>query len=364
MPIQDVYLYQGYQCAAAYLILTAYFIWSARPHLARVWKAALSRPGQEDHYGDDEMISYKSALWGLAFSLLGASVFLVALGMTWWFAIFELICIVVVIGIIMARSTAEGGMMMTEVTWAPVDLYSLFGNIHGLGASNLVAASFTDHLIGHDQRGVFLAGMLDSSKISDAVHMKRKSLLTAILAAIIISVLVGGALQIYLPYTYGGQKMDYWMESLAPQSEIKRFVSAMAPGGAPMTDTWQGPFFFVFGALMTIFLVAMRSLYAWWPLHPLGYALAGSWSTIQFWFPAFVAWIFKSLSIRYGGIKFYVSARPFFLGMIVGEFGFAMASVLLSVIVFGQPDNRRAFPRPHFHGNNNSDPLKWCNNSS
>jgi len=347
MPIQDVFLFQGYQTAAAYFVLTGYFIWIARPHLKRVWKAAFSKE-REEGGEPSEMLSYKSAFWGLAGSLLGASIFLTALGMSWWMAVFELVCAVLVIGIVMARSTAEGGMLMTEVTWAPVDLLTLAGNLHGLGAANLTSAAFADHLLIHDQRGLLLTGMLDCSKISDMARLKKRALLVAILSAVVVAVIVGGAIQIYLPYTYGGIKMDYWMENLSPQSEFKRFAPFIQPGGSPTYDLWQGSFFFVVGAAITLFLVLMRSAFYWWPLHPIGYALAGSWSTIQFWFPALVAWMLKSLSIRYGGMRFYSRSRPFFLGLIIGEFGFASLSVLITAIVFWASGQHVRIPSPPF----------------
>ncbi|HUV05009.1 MAG TPA: DUF6784 domain-containing protein [Armatimonadota bacterium] len=67
-------------------------------------------------------------------------------------------------------------------------------------------------------------------------------------------------------------------------------------------------------------------------LHPLGYALCGSWTMIVFWFSCFVAWVVKSLVLRYGGMRMYVKARPWFLGMILGEFGMAVVWTLISAV--------------------------------
>lgn len=345
MPMQNVYSFQGYQTAGAYFVLVIYLIAIARPHLARVWASAT---GKAPDVSDGGMLSYRRAVWGLIACLAGAAAFLVLLGMSLWFALLELVGAVLVIGIVMARSTAEAGMLMTEVTWSPVDLCSLGANIHSLGASNLALAPYVDHLIVHDQRGLLLTGMLDASRISDALRIKPRALLAAIILGIVVAVAVAGPLQIELPYNFGGQKMDYWMENLSPQSQFTRYANALAPGSTGLKDPWQAPVFFVVGILITAFLVVMRSLYYWWPLHPLGYALAGSWSTIQFWFPCLVAWILKSLAIRYGGLNAYSKARPVFLGLIVGEFGFACFSALLSVIVFQASRQRLHLPTPPF----------------
>jgi hypothetical protein len=95
--------------------------------------------------------------------------------------------------------------------------------------------------------------------------------------------------------------------------------------------TWQGPVFFVVGVIFTIFLSYMRAMFHWWPFHPLGYALCVSWSMTVFWFSCFMAWILKGLILRYGGMRLYLKARPWFLGMVLGEFGMAVIWTLISV---------------------------------
>ena len=95
------------------------------------------------------------------------------------------------------------------------------------------------------------------------------------------------------------------------------------------------------GMVVTLLLIVMRSAFFWWPFHPLGYALAGSWTTVVFWFPCFIAWLCKSLSLRYGGLSFFTKARPFFLGMILGEFCCAVLVVLLHMLFKTTPP---AFP--------------------
>jgi hypothetical protein len=38
------------------------------------------------------------------------------------------------------------------------------------------------------------------------------------------------------------------------------------------------------------------------------------------WFPFFLAWLAKRITLRYGGIRAYRSALPFFLGLILGDY--------------------------------------------
>jgi hypothetical protein len=74
------------------------------------------------------------------------------------------------------------------------------------------------------------------------------------------------------------------------------------------------------GVLVTLLLNVGRLRLAWWPLPPVGYVLQGGWMMRHIWFGLFVAWIIKSLILRYGGLRLYRQALPFFLGLILGEF--------------------------------------------
>ena len=38
------------------------------------------------------------------------------------------------------------------------------------------------------------------------------------------------------------------------------------------------------------------------------------------WFNMFLAWLFKVLVLKYGGVGLYRKTRPFFIGMILGYF--------------------------------------------
>jgi hypothetical protein len=76
----------------------------------------------------------------------------------------------------------------------------------------------------------------------------------------------------------------------------------------------------VIGALSAVGLGALRMAITWWPLHPVGFAVSGSWSMDQLWMSVFVAWAVKALLLKFGGAQAYKPAVPFFLGLILGDF--------------------------------------------
>lgn len=64
----------------------------------------------------------------------------------------------------------------------------------------------------------------------------------------------------------------------------------------------------------------LRSNFINFPLHPVGYAVSGTWSMEMVWFPMFIAWMCKAAVIRYGSSIAYYTARNFFIGLVIGDF--------------------------------------------
>jgi hypothetical protein len=120
-------------------------------------------------------------------------------------------------------------------------------------------------------------------------------------------------------YTYAGNPLWGFQDNAA----------AVERAGGQSIE-WTGLIFFIVGIGIATFLAIMRTLLWWWPLHPLGYALSASWTMIVFWCPVLVAWAIKQPLIRYGGMKLYRKLRPFFLGMIFGEFSMAVLWTVIS----------------------------------
>ena len=83
------------------------------------------------------------------------------------------------------------------------------------------------------------------------------------------------------------------------------------------------------GAMIALFLSAMRAKFIWWPFHPAGYLAASSWGLARMWVPLFGSWLIKVSLLRYGGLKAYKKAIPFFIGLIAGEFVIGMLATLL-----------------------------------
>ncbi|MCS7223068.1 MAG: hypothetical protein NZ959_00715 [Armatimonadetes bacterium] len=91
-----------------------------------------------------------------------------------------------------------------------------------------------------------------------------------------------------------------------------------------LTETWRpnyGAIAFTAGGFLFVWLLHLVRIY-WigFPLHPVGYAVSGTWSMEMVWFPLFLAWVAKALVIRYGTYQDYHRVSRFFIGLVLGDF--------------------------------------------
>jgi hypothetical protein len=318
MPMFGTPLFVAYQTVGAYFVLAGFMFYTAAPHIRHVVRAAFgTEPANDEH----EMIPYRVAFWGLLGALALVIAWSMMAGMSFPIALLEFGVFIFVIAVVMARSTAEAGMLMTETTFRPMDLRAMILPEHTLGIANATGLSFLDSAFLRDQRGLLLTAFLDGLKITDGVNVRRRSFLPVFAVGILLALVFAGYMHIMLPYSRGANSLYQYIYQGNALNGFRHYGAAM---GVSQPPHWQAGAFFGVGLVVTAFLAYMRMMFYWWPLHPLGYALSVSWTSTLFWFPCLVAWILKTTVLRYGGMRPYVRARPFFLGMILGEFGMAV----------------------------------------
>ena len=326
MPMYPCWLIIGYQVAGAYIALSAYMMYSSRAHLRTVARCVMGREKVDD---SRELIPYRVAVWGLAISFVLALLWCRIAGMSVWLAALEMGVFIFVVAVVLARSTAEAGLFMTETSFRPVDLYRMFAPVQHLGPGNLTMMAFLDGAFMRDQRGLVLTGILDGLRISDGSGVKRRKLLPGFAAAAILALVFGAVVQLWLAYTRGATHLYGYIMQGNNVWAFTDYRAAMAQNASNTLD-WRGPTFFAVGIAFTVMLSYMRSMFFWWPFHPLGYALCGSWTMVVMWFSCLVAWLIKAPILRYGGMKLYVRARPLFIGLMLGEFAMAVFWTVIS----------------------------------
>jgi hypothetical protein len=330
----------AYQGAGAFFMLAILTLYSASHHLRHVWRRAIGAV-PPDEAESREMFSYRVAVWGLVASLIVILLWASYFGLTWQVALFHFGVYLFVQAIIMARCTAEGGLLITEGCFTPMDIYT-FGERQMLGARQLTLLSFLDCMHTRDLRGMLLTGLLDAQKVAQQARLRARRVLWLLVAGLLFSMLVALVIHLWVPYKYGGMNLY----SFVYYGTNLQFFYENAPfmGGVPTRREYpNGPLFTAVGALVCSVLSYLRWRISGFPLHPLGYAMAPTWGIVVFWFSMLVAWLIKLPIVRYGGMRTFRMLRPFFLGLIFGEF---LAACMWSLIAWFWQLPTPTFPWP------------------
>jgi len=263
MPLYPCRVPHAFQSAGAYFVIVAYLVKAALPHLRNVIrKAWTGDPSVDD---SKELLSFRLAVWGLLIAFAVAVLWCVAAGLTWWMALIEIGVYVFIISLIMARSVSEGGLLMTETSFRPVDLVRMFMPLSSVGRSNLTALGFLDAVFTRDLRGNLLSTFLDQMKIAETVRLNGRSLFAAIALALGVALTVGGYLALLLPYQRGAVTMYSYVYQSQPLLAFNQHLPAMQ---VQQPFEWAPIVNFVVGAVVTVGLTIMRARHWWWPLFP------------------------------------------------------------------------------------------------
>lgn len=306
--------YQAYQSTGAFAAIAASMLYYCRPHLKQVWQHVVGEPVVRTDR--DEFMSYRAAFIGGILAFLLLLVWLRAAGMDPLIAFFMIAAFVFIQMLVLTRFVSEVGLLMLQPAFRPLDLWAVAAPKAAIGAQNLTVLSFLNGIFMRDPRNIMPA-MLDSMKGADVVGGSRRTMAIGTLLAVGIGALVAIMLQLKIIYTHGGINLNSWFLTANPQiyfGEARNILSGAAP------FDYRAPLWFSAGGAFTLFLYVMRARLWWWPFHPLGYAIGAAWPGLVYWSSFFVGWLVKSVILRYGGGRTYRRFRPFFLGLILGEF--------------------------------------------
>jgi len=164
---------------------------------------------------------------------------------------------------------------------------------------------------------------LEGYKLAQMAKMNGRRLVIAMILAIIAGTVAGYWARLHGTYGYGSETYPGY-ETF---NRLQRWLYSQPP------VDWGSVSFIIVGFLFALVLMIMRVQFIWWPLHPAGYAVSGSWSMGVFWFSLLVSWIVKVSVLRFGGLKIYRKAVPFFLGLILGGFVVGSCWSILGIIL-------------------------------
>ena len=158
---------------------------------------------------------------------------------------------------------------------------------------------------------------MNAFKSADEAHTNRRQLVYAMGAAILVCFPISCYAFLNLAYQHGAENLTSWNFQNGPRLAYADLVSRILH---PLETNWGDVGFILVGAGFTLLIMLMYHRYLWWPFHPIGCTTGSSWGIQEMFLSIFIGWLMKSVLLRHGGLKGYRSARPFFLGLIMGEY--------------------------------------------
>jgi hypothetical protein len=301
------------QSMGAFLGIALFSVWLARRALTRAWREMLRPTGADRH----ELMSFRLAFLGGGFGLLFLIVFLIAAGLSAPVAIL-FVLVYLCCALTLARIVSEAGAGWAWAPqWSPAAFTSdAFGANH-LSHQNLaVLHGYTNWML--DMRDNPMPQQSQSLKLGQEAGVSPRRFLGPLVWAALFGVLCAFWAHLHIYYLYGAASAKVRPALVSGATGPARQAAALI--STPTPRDFSGMTAVAFGVLLAGVFSYLRQRFVWWPFHPLGYALATTSSMDYMWFPFFLAWLAKSLTLRYGGIKAYRMFRPFFLGLILGDY--------------------------------------------
>jgi len=296
----------------ALLTMAVLGLWTARRHLADVLRKAFLNDRSVDD--SKEILSYRAAVLICIVSAAVMLGWLIAIGMHWWLAvIFWLIAMLIFYA--MSRIVMEAGLSACVAPGiAPVFVGSKLG-AQLIGERGFVALGLQYPWCA-DIRTFVMASAAHGLKLTHEIEGRRRRLFPALLLAVLVSAAISIGTVIYISYVYQGTSLEPWYYRDAPTVGVRY---AMYMINHKPEANMQGWVYTIVGIVLMALLMTAQKRFLRWPVHPLGLAVMGIWLMERLWFSVFVAWLIKTLVLKYGGPRLYMRTIPFFLGMILGQ---------------------------------------------
>lgn len=301
------------QCVGAYLAVALTALWTGRRYVAQVLRA-IWQPLADER--DRELISYRLAWFGLAAGTIWLAWFFQRAGLPWGWSLSAMV-LYLLIALACARMRAELGPPAHDLHFAgPERLLTTFFGPRGFTARELGALTYF-YWFNRAYRSIPIAHQIESFKLAQTQHQPPRAMLAPLLIATVVGTLCGFWAHLDLGYRWGvAAKMAGHLRYFGSEAfnRLDGWLTNPVPPDASASIA------LLVGLVEAGLLQVVRLRWARWPFHPLGLAIAGTYSMGMVWVPMLIAWCAKSLILRYGGIRGYRRALPFFIGLVLGDY--------------------------------------------
>ena len=303
------------------LALVGWTLWTGRQHFRNVWQKATGGVGAKSMSIDDsgEMLSYKAAFWGLVFAYVGIFTWLFVAQVQPLVILVSLVTLTLAF-VVISWVVCQAGMLFMAQPYGSIDpLTFIFGSSPFKIGSLFTMTRFENMFI-FDTREMLAPSILMGAKTiesKDGGGKENKKLL----GAMVITTLLGFAVALYaslwLPYYGGGgNALNNPFTYLSAPQRPYNFLAGAA--SVPFKGDLSNSLHIITGIVLVLGLLLLRAQFNV-GIHPIGFLCGSVYSIKMLVFSLFCGWAVKAVLQRYGGMKGYLGALPFFLGLILGD---------------------------------------------
>ena len=315
MPTTSGYItrtFISHQEFGAFLAVGVGILYAARHHLRDAWNCAL-RPDGSDA---GEAMPYRLAVFGFLGAAFVALVWFVAAGLPIPLAA-AIVSVFFIISLVGSWVISAGGVLFLQNAFGPTRIFASAIGSSLFTPSGLTMLKIPEQVFMSDLRGLEMPNFFNGLRLADDVRAARSTMFWGMAAALVVGTIVTVAFHTWSCYRYGALTWgSSWSNISAANIPGQTIAAWLQRPEAP------NPFYLLWigiGAAAVAGLFWLRAEFVWWPLHPIGFTLAGSWAMWVLWFSFFVGWLIKGLVVRYGGLRGFVLLRPICLGVILGD---------------------------------------------
>jgi len=323
-----------YETAGAMIVMAFFICWTARRYLAG-WAGRVLRGGT-DREADTMPPRLAAGLILVGFS--GMFLWFLLAGAQWWVAVLALGFWMVML-FVLTRVVAEAGLLFIDTDAEP------FGLIPGLFPASWISGPSRVSLAMHygintgDMRKLFMPYVINGLKAGEQAGFNPRKFVAVLGVGALLGLGIGTYGFIATSYKIGAINIESWASTMAPFYYIGRAANHLKnPPSYPMLRAGEKEVVpasvahLVVGGGLTAVMLVLRAKFLWWPLHPYGFIMSGTWAMSRIWFSILIGWIFKAVVMGFGGAQTYRKILPAFLGMALGECVMSFFWMVMGVI--------------------------------
>lgn len=332
------YPWEHQQTMGGYIVFAGLALFMGRQHLKHVYNLVFDRTVSMKHA---EARTYRGALLLVVISLV------IIAGWSVWTQVgimagvlffgYMLVC-----GFAASKIRAEMGAPWGYLTpYFGMQFMAALGGFGVFNSTGMLVATIASGFMCTSCFLLIAPVQIEMMELGRHFHVRQRDVNMGLTLGLLGGLLIGGFVLLGWAYGFGANNMKtswpyeqnwYFDGFRAGASNADRALASAALGAEPQSrflNIGRNPDAkgLAIGAGVTLALAGLKALFAWFPLHPLGYVLASTYFMKGVWIYIMLAWCARLVLFRLGGAHVIREGlTPFCVGML-------LASVC-SIVVF------------------------------